>query len=214
MEAFSSWRRCSPTADIRGRNLRRRLQKFCRISTLKSSNVPIRSADLWSCQNAGSSSAPLPGSIAAAAWPRIGRISTEKRSRSCASPQSASCSENYAIRPELSGRTLSDLLHAWAHDHGTGPGSDVTLAVIIEKALKTKKMGGQQTDEFQFPDLNSAVRAAAFSFEGKSFGSKLDPLTFGSWCKGKKGRIVDGLRLANKRSSRGDAATWWVEKTK
>lgn len=109
---------------------------------------------------------------------------------------------------------LSDLLHAWAHDHGTGPGSDVTLAVIIEKALKTKKMGGQQTDEFQFPDLNSAVRAAAFSFEGKSFGSKLDPLTFGSWCKGKKGRIVDGLRLANKRSSRGDAATWWVEKTK
>jgi hypothetical protein len=36
------------------------LQKFCRISTLKSSNVPISSADLWSCPNAGSSSAPLP----------------------------------------------------------------------------------------------------------------------------------------------------------
>src|SRR6204780_4548344 len=35
-----------------------------------------------------------------------GRISTERRSRSCASPQSASCSENYAIRPEVSGRTL------------------------------------------------------------------------------------------------------------
>jgi len=33
----------SPTADIRGRNLRKGLQKFCRISTLKSSNVPIRS---------------------------------------------------------------------------------------------------------------------------------------------------------------------------
>ena len=32
-------------------------------------------------------------------------ISTERRSRSCASPQSASCSENYAIRPEVSGRT-------------------------------------------------------------------------------------------------------------
>jgi uncharacterized membrane protein YgcG len=39
--------------------------------------------------------------------PRIGRISTEKRSRSCASPQYASCSENSAIRPEVSGRTLS-----------------------------------------------------------------------------------------------------------
>src|SRR5712675_1434633 len=116
MEEFSSWRpclgcfhssrRCSPTAVIKDRNLRKRLQKFCRISTLKSSNVPIRSADLWSCPNAGSSSAPLPGSIAAEGSPRIGRISTERRSRSCASPQSASCSENYAIRPEVSGQTL------------------------------------------------------------------------------------------------------------
>ena len=69
-------------------------------------NVPIRSADLWSCPNAGSSSAPLRGSIAAEGSPRIGRISTEKRSRSCASPQSASCSENSAIRPEVSGQTL------------------------------------------------------------------------------------------------------------
>jgi hypothetical protein len=82
------------------------LAKFCRISTLKSSNVPIRSADLWSCPNAGSSSAPSRGSIAAEGSPRIGRISTERRSRSCASPQSASCSENSAIQREVSGRTL------------------------------------------------------------------------------------------------------------
>jgi hypothetical protein len=63
-------------------------------------------------QNAGSSSAPLRGSIAAEGSPRIGRISTERRSRSCASPQSASCSENYAIRPEVSGRTLGRTLIA------------------------------------------------------------------------------------------------------
>src|SRR6266849_1402340 len=116
MEEFSSWRpclgcfhssrRCLPTAGIKDRNLRKRLQKFFRISTLKSSNVPIRSADLWSCPNAGSSSARLRGSIAAEGLPRIGRISTERRSRSCASPQSASCSENSAIRPEVSGQTL------------------------------------------------------------------------------------------------------------
>src|SRR6266852_669336 len=76
MEEFSSWRPClgcfhssrhsSPTADIKDRNLRKRLQKFCRISTLKSSNAPIGSAGLWSCPNAGSSSAPSHGSIAAA----------------------------------------------------------------------------------------------------------------------------------------------------
>jgi hypothetical protein len=94
--------------------LRKRLQKFCRISTLKSSNVPIRPADLWSCPNAGSSSAPLRGSIAAEGLPRIGRISTEKRSRSCALLQSASCSENSAIRPEVSRRTLTaSLLSRW-----------------------------------------------------------------------------------------------------
>ena len=54
------------------------------------------------------------GSIAAEGSPRIGRISTERRSRSCASPQSASCLENSAIRPEVSGRTLREM----AQDHG------------------------------------------------------------------------------------------------
>jgi hypothetical protein len=105
--------------------------------------------------------------------------------------------------------TLSDLLHAWADNHGTGGGSDVTLAVIIEKSMKTKNMGGFD-DEFKFPDLNAAVRAAA-SASGKVFGAKLDPLVLGIWCRANKGRIVDGLRLANKLSTRGGAATWWVE---
>src|SRR5712671_5534612 len=64
------------------------------------------SVNLWSCRNAGSLSAPLRGSTAAAAWPRIGSASTERPWRSCVSPQSASCSENSAIRPEVSGQTL------------------------------------------------------------------------------------------------------------
>jgi hypothetical protein len=83
------------------------LAKVCRISTLKSSSAPIRSADLWPCPNAGSSSAPLRGSTAAAACPKIGSASTERPWRSCASHQSASCSEHSAIRPEVSGRTLT-----------------------------------------------------------------------------------------------------------
>ena len=36
-------------------------------------------------------------------WPKIGSASTERPWRSCVSPQSASCSENSAIRPEVSG---------------------------------------------------------------------------------------------------------------
>src|SRR5450759_2961952 len=93
-------------ADIKDRNLRKRLQKFSRISMLKSSNVPIGLADLRSCPNAGSSSAPSLGSIVAEDSPRIGRTSTASRSRSCASPQSPSCSENSVINTEVSGRTL------------------------------------------------------------------------------------------------------------
>jgi hypothetical protein len=108
---------------------------------------------------------------------------------------------------------LSDLLHAWADDHGTGKGSDVSLAVIIEKSMMREKMGGMETGEFQFPDLNAAVRAAASSVEGNSFGSKIDPLRFGLWCRANKGRIIDGLFLANQPSNRGGAATWWVEET-
>jgi hypothetical protein len=108
---------------------------------------------------------------------------------------------------------LSDLLHAWAADHGTGKGSAVSLAAIIEKAMKLEIMGGID-GEFRFPDLNAAVRAAAVPVGGGSFGSKVDPLRFGFWCRANKGRIVDGLSLANQPSSRGGAATWWVEKTK
>src|SRR5580704_11070669 len=99
---------------IRDRNLRKRLQKFSRFSKLKSSNVPIWSPNLWSCPNAGSLSAPLVGSTAAAAWPRIGSASTERPWHSCASPQSASCSENSAIRPEVSGQTLRHCAVRWS----------------------------------------------------------------------------------------------------
>src|ERR1019366_3124643 len=121
MAAFSSCRPClgcflflkssSPTADIKDRNSRRPWQKFSRISTLKSSNVPIGSKDLWFCPNAGSLSAPSLGSIAAEGSPRIGRTAIERRSHSCASPQSASWSENFVIRPKVSGQTLSKLGH-------------------------------------------------------------------------------------------------------
>jgi hypothetical protein len=107
---------------------------------------------------------------------------------------------------------LSDLLHAWAKDHGTGRGSEVTLAVIIEKSVRVKKMGGYEMGDVQFPDLNAAVRAAASAKRGSPISGKIDPLEFGIWCRENKSRIVDGLRLANRPSSRGGVAKWWVEK--
>jgi hypothetical protein len=107
---------------------------------------------------------------------------------------------------------LSDVLHSWAEDYSIGRGSNVTLAVIIEKCMKTANLGGADED-LKFPELNAAVRAAVTSVGGNSSGSKIDPVKFGIWCRSNKGRIVDGLFLANKPSNRGGAATWWVEKT-
>jgi hypothetical protein len=93
-------------ADIRGRNSRTLWRKFFPISKPKSSSDPILPKDLKCCHGAGSSSEPSPGSIAAGGSPRIGKISIARRSRSCASHQSALCCENYAIRPDVSGQTL------------------------------------------------------------------------------------------------------------
>ena len=59
-----------------------------------------------SCRRDGSSSAPLRGSTDAEGWQRIGRISIARRSHSCTSLQSVSCSENFAIPHEVSGQTL------------------------------------------------------------------------------------------------------------
>src|SRR5262245_8776333 len=83
-----------------------RWKRSCPASKRRSSSAQIRPRDLSYCPNAGSSSAPSRGSTAAADSPRIGRTLIAKRSHSCASPLSASCSENFAIPPDVSGQTL------------------------------------------------------------------------------------------------------------
>src|SRR5262249_54916607 len=54
----------------------------------------------------GSSNAPLLGSTAAEGLQRIGRTSIATRWRFCGLPQSASCSENFVIPPDVFGQTL------------------------------------------------------------------------------------------------------------
>src|SRR5262249_58008663 len=60
----------------------------------------------WSSQNAGSSSAQLPGSIAAGALPKILRISTAMHWLSFDWPPSDLCCENSVILDKLLGQTL------------------------------------------------------------------------------------------------------------
>src|SRR5215831_6847020 len=92
---------------IRGRTFKKPWQRSCLSSKLKSSSAPIGREDSWCFHAVGSSNAPLLGSTAAEGLPRIGRTSIATRWRSCALPQSASCSENFVIPPDVFGQTLS-----------------------------------------------------------------------------------------------------------
>src|SRR5215204_1843143 len=93
---------------IKGRTLEQRSRKSCPTSKPKSSSAPIRSKDLSCCPSAGSSSARLLGSTVVEGLPRIGKTSIARGLHSCASPQSASCSENSAIPPDVLGQTLRE----------------------------------------------------------------------------------------------------------
>src|SRR5437867_279484 len=94
----------------RGRTFKRLWRRSCLSSKLKSSSAPIGRKDLWCFHAVGSSNEPLLGSTAAEGLPRIGRTSIATRWRSCGLPQSASCSENFVIPPDVFGQTLRDAL--------------------------------------------------------------------------------------------------------
>src|SRR5215467_9117111 len=97
----------------RGRTFKRPWRGSCHSSKLKSSSAPIGRKDSWCFHGVGSSNAPLLGSTAAEGLQRIGRTSIATRWRFCGLPQSASCSENFVIPPDVFGQTLtaySDML--------------------------------------------------------------------------------------------------------
>src|SRR5262249_12417858 len=93
----------------RGRTFKRPWRRSCHSSKLKSSSAPIGRKDSWCFHAVGSSNAPLLGSTAAEGLQRIGRTSIATRWRSCGLPQSASCSENFVIPPDVFGQTLSTI---------------------------------------------------------------------------------------------------------
>src|SRR5262247_4152928 len=97
----------------RGRTFKRPWRGSCHSSKLKSSSAPIGRKDSWCFHGVGSSNAPLLGSTAAEGLQRTGRTSIATRWRFCGLPQSASCSENFVIPPDVFGQTLRDSGIMW-----------------------------------------------------------------------------------------------------
>src|SRR5258707_10353186 len=136
----------------RGQTFKRPWRRSCLSSKLKSSSAPIGRKDSWCFHAVGSSNAPLLGSTAAEGLPRIGRTSIATRWRSCGLPQSASCSENFVIPPDVFGQTLSEaataeienalFAHAlWVPTTGFWPWPAGTPA---EKSLPVKSITGRR----------------------------------------------------------------------
>ena len=160
-----------PTAAIRGRSFSPPFAKSSGKSTWKSSSVPIQQRALRSCPSDGSSSAPSPGSIAVAAWPRIGSASTERPWRSCALPQSASCSESSVKKQHDPGQTLRQGQSKETIDQRT-------LLMLPDKKVgkrRSKKLGNRlrgaqlvrsvKIDPTDAPWLRSALTFLDFSLK-------------------------------------------------
>src|SRR6266496_3756301 len=116
----------------RGRTFKRPWRRSCLSSKLKSSSAPITRKDSWCFHAVGSSNAPLLGSTAAEGLPRIGRTSIATRWRSCGLPQSASCSENFVIPPDVFGQTLRKILSGRKIDLQLG----ISLALLFCLAVQ------------------------------------------------------------------------------
>src|SRR5215472_11394782 len=139
----------------RGRTFKRPWRRSYHSSKLKSSSAPTGRKDSWCFHAVGSSNAPLLGSTAAEGLPRIGRTSIATRWRSCGLPQSASCSENFVIPPDVFGQTLSI-----AHQHADLPNSLGLLRARSERPRRRRT--AEQRDELaSLHSITSSARASS-----------------------------------------------------
>ena len=123
-----------------------------------------------SCRRDGSSSAPLRGSTDAEGWQRIGRISIARRSHSCTSLQSVSCSENFAIPHEVSGQTLRAEIN---EKQARSIKYQLTIAKLpLAKDLEDFEFANTPINETLVKDLAGGGFIAHARWAGASVGNK------------------------------------------
>ena len=100
--------------------------------------------------------------------------------------------------PELI--ALREVLSMWSEVMGVGEQHGLTLQEFVQRINETDNEGRQ----LRWPALHSAVKAAA----GRQ--GRVDVRQLSYWARGKKDRVVGGLRLRGKTDSR-HITKWWIE---
>src|SRR5262244_2929440 len=136
----------------RGRTFIRPWRGSCHSSQLKSSSAALGRKDSWCFHGVGSSNAPLLGSTAAEGLQRIGRTSIATRWRFCGLPQSASCSENFVIPPDVFGQTLRKRPKLAIEVHPEAlPGYGTSVQELLSLINLASYEWWVQWDEDQYP---------------------------------------------------------------
>jgi putative DNA primase/helicase len=110
---------------------------------------------------------------------------------------------------------LRSMIEAWVAEFEIGDSHRKTVADVVRVANETSNDGSTGfRNEPDNPELHTACVAACEAMGGRRSG--IDAKSLGNWLRSKKGRVIDGMRIANnskeKGSSKNVATLWWVER--
>jgi hypothetical protein len=110
---------------------------------------------------------------------------------------------------------LRGMVDAWIREFDVGEEHRTTLGNVVEAAMKmtTNPMTGFKSDP-ENVELHAACVAACEAMNGRR--GHIDAKYLGLWLRGRKGRVLEGMRIMNnsatKGAGKGTSTLWWVEK--
>jgi putative DNA primase/helicase len=111
---------------------------------------------------------------------------------------------------------LRGMMEAWVNEFRIGEEHRTTIANLVEAAMKmtTNPTTGFNTDP-ENAELHAACLSACETMNGKR--GHIDARYLGLWLRGRKGRVIDGMRIMNnsatKGAGKGSSTLWWIENT-